>query len=157
MTVINCLCVSGTFRWREHVGVKQSPLEAPAPLSRQVRQVVPVLGLVGSRGPGPSRGHDHSARGARVTVAGLTWGTDMLVTGLPDLLAVLEVVGVAIVTVCSTVYLEDDGAQRDQETDADASEKHQSCPLRLVCERKTMIQKHKHTSGFVFLFSLLTN
>lgn len=164
-----CFCVSGTFRRCEHVGVEQRSLEASASLCRQVCWVVPVLGLVGPRGPGPSGGHNHSSRGVRVTVAGLTWGTDALATGMPDLLAMLKVVGVAIVTVCPTVYLEDDGAQCDQETDTDASEEHQSCPLRLVCERKNKqtnqsLESETHKSlpsswliFWVFYFPLLAN
>lgn len=45
---------------------------------------------------------------------------------------VVVVLTVAVVTVCPTVYLEDDGAERDEKADTDAAQKHQSRPLGLV-------------------------
>lgn len=49
------------------------------------------------------------------------------------LLAVkLRLVAVAIVAVGPAVDLEDDGPECDEKADADATEKYQSCPLRLV-------------------------
>lgn len=56
----------------------------------------------------------------------------MVVVLLP--VATVGLVGVAIVTVGSTVYLEDYGAERDEKADADATQEHQRCPLRLVWE-----------------------
>lgn len=46
-----------------------------------------------------------------------------------------KIVSVAIVAVCSTVYLEDDGAQCDKKANAHAAKKHKRCPLGLVCKR----------------------
>lgn len=45
---------------------------------------------------------------------------------------VAMVLAVAIVTVCSTVYLEDDGAECDKKANTDTAQKHQGCPLGLV-------------------------
>jgi len=46
--------------------------------------------------------------------------------------AMLRMLIVAIVTVCSTVYLEDDGAEGHKEANADSAHKHQGRPLGLV-------------------------
>lgn len=87
--------------------------------------------------PRPCGGDDSGA--LRVTLYGLTVvrtvGTVvvmMVVVLLP--VATVGLVGVAIVTVGSTVYLEDYGAERDEKADADATQEHQCCPLRLVWE-----------------------
>lgn len=55
----------------------------------------------------------------------------MVVVVLPPVAAV-GLVAVAIVTVSSTVYLEDDGAECDDKANADAAQKNQRCPLGLV-------------------------
>lgn len=44
----------------------------------------------------------------------------------------MSVFTVAIVTVCSTVYLKNYGAECDDQANTDSAEKHQSCPLRLI-------------------------
>lgn len=55
----------------------------------------------------------------------------MVVMVLPPV-ATVGLVAVAIVTVSSTVYLEDDGNECDDEANTDAAQEHQRCPLRLV-------------------------
>lgn len=55
----------------------------------------------------------------------------MVVMVLPPV-ATVGLVAVAIVTVSPTVYLEDDGAERDDKANADAAQEHQGCPLGLV-------------------------
>lgn len=49
-----------------------------------------------------------------------------------SLVTVMKIIAVAIVAVGTTVYLEDDGAQRDKEAGTHTAEKHQGCSLRLV-------------------------
>ena len=51
---------------------------------------------------------------------------------MPVPVAMVRVLAVAIVTVCSTVYLEDDGAECDEEANTHTAQKHQGCPLGLV-------------------------
>lgn len=46
-----------------------------------------------------------------------------------------KILSVAIVAVCSTVYLEDDGTQCNKKANTHASKKHQCCPLRLLYKR----------------------
>lgn len=126
--------VRDTLSWCEHGGMEQRSLKAPASPCRQVRRFIPVLWLAVPSRPCPSRGN-HSCL-VWVTVAGLMVGTVVLATAVrPTPVAMMEVVTVTVVTVCSTVYLEDDGAQCDKKTNTHATEKHQSCPLWLVCER----------------------
>lgn len=55
----------------------------------------------------------------------------MVVVVLPPV-APVGLVAVAIVTVGSTVYLKDYGAECDDKANADAAQEHQRCPLRLV-------------------------
>lgn len=55
----------------------------------------------------------------------------MVVVVLPPVAAV-GLVAVAIVTVGSTVYLENYGAEGDDKANADTAQEHQRCPLRLV-------------------------
>lgn len=60
-------------------------------------------------------------------------GTAVMVTLMMPLpVAMVRVATVAVVAVRSTVYLEDDGAECDKKADADTTQKHQRCPLRLV-------------------------
>lgn len=60
-------------------------------------------------------------------------GTAMVVAVMRPLpVAMVRVVSVSIVAVGSTVYLENDGSECDKEANADATQKHQRCPLRLV-------------------------
>lgn len=60
-------------------------------------------------------------------------GTAVVATVMmPVPVAMVRVFIVAIVTVCSTVYLEDDGTERDKKADTDTAQKHQGCPLWLV-------------------------
>lgn len=60
-------------------------------------------------------------------------GTAVMATlRMPVPVAVVRVLTVAIVTVCPTVYLEDDGAECDKKANADTAQKHQGCPLGLV-------------------------
>lgn len=115
----------------EHGGVQQSSLKAPASPRRQVGRVIPVLRFAVPSGPGPPR-HDHGGV-VRVALDGLVVGTAVGATVvMPGPVAVVRLAAVAVVAVCSTVYLEDDGAERDEKADADAAKKHQRCPLGLV-------------------------
>lgn len=56
----------------------------------------------------------------------------MMVVAVLLPVAAVGLVAVAIVTVGSTVYLEDYGAECDDKADAHAAQEHQRCPLRLV-------------------------
>lgn len=56
----------------------------------------------------------------------------MMVMPVPVAVVRVSVFTVAVAAVCSTVYLEDDGAERDKKADADTAQKHQRCPLGLV-------------------------
>ena len=51
---------------------------------------------------------------------------------VPAPVAMVRVVTVSVVTVCSTVYLEDDGTECDEEAATHTTQKHQGRPLRLV-------------------------
>lgn len=69
-------------------------------------------------------------------------GTAVMVTPMmPVPVAMVRVVTVAIVAVCSTVYLEDDGTECDKKANGDTSQKHQRCLLGLVCEEEKMTRK----------------
>lgn len=60
-------------------------------------------------------------------------GTAVMATlMMPVPVAMVRVVTVAVVAVCSTVYLEDDGAECDKKSDTDTAQKHQCCPLGLI-------------------------
>ena len=131
------MCVTDTLSWCKHGGVQQSSLEAPASPCRQVRRVIPLLWFAVPRRPGPSRGNNSSA--VWITVDGLMdWTAVMATVVMPVPVAVVRVsvFTVAIAAVCSTVYLEDNGAERDKKADADTAQKHQRCPLGLVWEEE---------------------
>lgn len=68
-------------------------------------------------------------------------GTAVMATVMmPIPVAIVRMLTVAIVTVRSTVYLEDDGAECDKEADTDTAQKHQGSPLRLVCNEGVSCQ-----------------
>lgn len=79
--------------------------------------------------------HSHALRvalyGLSVVRAVGTVVVMMVVMVLPPV-ATVGLLAVAIVTVSSTVYLEDDGAECDDKANADAAQEHQCRPLRLV-------------------------
>lgn len=56
----------------------------------------------------------------------------MMMMMMPLLVAMVRVLAVAIVAICPTVYVEDDGTECDKKANADATQKHQRCPLGLV-------------------------
>lgn len=55
---------------------------------------------------------------------------------MPVPVAMVRVAVLSIVAVCSTVYLEDDGAECDKEANTHTAQKHQCCLLGLVCDRE---------------------
>ncbi len=139
---LSCVCVCDTLSWCEHGGVQQSSLKASASPRRQVRRVIPVLWFAVPSRPGPFRGNNSSA--VWIAVNGLMVGTAVMATVMmPVPVAMVRVATVAIVAVSSTVYLEDDGTECDKKADADTAQKHQCCPLGLVCRKRgTLVFKN---------------
>lgn len=131
--VMFCASVRGTLSWCKHGGVQQSSLKPPASSRREVWRLVPLLRLAVPSRPGP---WSHNSGTVGIVVTGLMVGTVVMATVmLPVPVAVVGFVSVAIVAVCSTVYLEDDGHQCDEETNTHTTEKHQCRLLRLVWKR----------------------
>lgn len=125
------MCVRNTLSWCEHGGVQQSSLKPSASPWWQVRCFIPFLWFAVCSLPYPCRGNNSSA--VWITVSGLMVGTAMMVAVMRPLpVAMVRVLSVSIVAVGSTVYLENDGPECDKETNTDATQKHQRCPLRLV-------------------------
>lgn len=124
-----------TLRRREHGRVQQGPLEAPASSRGEVRGLVPLLRLAVASGPRTSR----RRRRRRHEGSAVLVGTAAMVVAvmLPVAMATTGLIRVAVVAVRSTVDLEDDGDQRDEEANAHAAQKHQGRSLRLVWERNT--------------------
>lgn len=107
----------------EHGSVQQSSLEASASPCRQVGCFVPLLRLAVPSRTCSCRSNNTGA--VWVTLNGLVEGAVLMaMLMLPAPVAMLGVLGVSIVAVCSAVYLEDDGAECDKKTNTHTAEKY---------------------------------
>ena len=62
----------------------------------------------------------------------MVWTVVMATVMMPVPMAMVRLVTVAIVAVCSTMYLEDDGAECDKKAYTDTAQKHQCGSLGLI-------------------------